>query len=167
MPSLETKKVSWFLGFQVFGFLVSWFLGCLVSWFFVSWFLGFLVSWFQRFLVSWFQNFNDSVMPYDQTSISCFLIDIDLISKIFRICYLDLHHFPVPVFSKIDKFVEFQFLIFIQHILKIIQWVFLVSFRYPGVSKKKIVSARKCPFKKPEIIEINSLMLSHKQIGKL
>ena len=65
-----TWKYKRFLGFLVswsltFGFLVSW---CVV--------VGFLVSWFRGFLVS---------KKY-QLYMSCFLEDIDLVSKIFKIC---------------------------------------------------------------------------------
>ena len=71
------------IGFLAFGLLVSLFLGLLVSWFLG--FIGFLVSWL---LVSWFQTkpFNDlfeyicTILQYK--SISCFVIDIYLISKL-------------------------------------------------------------------------------------
>ena len=73
IPLVEHKKVSWFLGCwcSVFGFR-----------FFVSWFLGFEVS------------------KIYQVSISCFLIDIDLISKPFKMFQTNLHHLSAPVFSK-------------------------------------------------------------------
>ena len=51
----QNKKVSWFLGVLVLGFLVSGFLGLL----FFS-LLGFLVSWRQRLLVSKFRGFKVS-----------------------------------------------------------------------------------------------------------
>ena len=100
------------VGFLVIGFLaswclVSWFLVFFVSWFLdfvLSWiggsrfhcfrFLGFVVSgcliyWFRGCLVSWFQGFKKSFNsfikyagPHYQTSISCFLIDIELAFKI-------------------------------------------------------------------------------------
>ena len=86
-----------FLGFLVFGFSISKFHS-----FKDSWFLGFLVSKFQSFLVSKFLGFLVSkflklqgfknpecfpkiLVPYCQKSIPCFLIDIDRISKIFKI----------------------------------------------------------------------------------
>ena len=55
----------------------------------VSWFLNFLVSQLLCFLVSKFQvseiqNVKVSMIPYYQMSISCFLEDIDSISKIFK-----------------------------------------------------------------------------------
>ena len=55
----------------------------------MSWFKSSLVSWFQSLLgsifkVSWFQGFKDSVIPYCQMSISCFLEDIDHTSKISK-----------------------------------------------------------------------------------
>ena len=65
--------------------MVSWFLG-----FKVSWFLDFKVSWFQSFLVSKFLGFNASwflgfkVSEIYQIAISCFLEEIDPISKIFK-----------------------------------------------------------------------------------
>ena len=60
--------------------MVSWLLG-----FWVSWFLGFKVSrflgvWFPGFLVSKFQSFK--VPKIYQMSISCFLEDIDPVSKV-------------------------------------------------------------------------------------
>ena len=70
-------------------FLVSWFLG-----FLVSLFLGFNVCWFLGFLVSKLQDFQRLKMEltfflkivflYYHISISCFLEDIDLISKISK-----------------------------------------------------------------------------------
>ena len=71
--------VSWFLGFSLFD--------CLVSWFLL--FLGFLVSkiinvsWFLGFKNSKFQRFHDPILPSFHVM---FLIDIDLISTIFKIC---------------------------------------------------------------------------------
>ena len=47
-----------------------------------SWFLAFKVSWFQSFSVSKFLGFK--VSKICQISISCFLDDIDPISKIFK-----------------------------------------------------------------------------------
>ena len=44
------------------------------------WFLGFTVSWFIGFKVSWCQSFKD--LP---NVISCFLIDLDLASKIILV----------------------------------------------------------------------------------
>ena len=97
-------SVSWFLGFKdswFLGFLVSWFLGFLVSWFLGVWFLGFvffgflvswfMASWFLGFEVSKFQRFEiiqcfwRMLVPYYQISMSCFLVDDDLISKLFKI----------------------------------------------------------------------------------
>ena len=52
-PLLENKKVSWLLGFLVFG---VWFIGLSVP-------VGFLVSWFLVscfFLVYWCLGFEDS-----------------------------------------------------------------------------------------------------------
>ena len=91
-PDLKIKrfKVSLFLGFlvsRIIGFLVSRILGFLVSWFqrfLFSWFHSFLVSWLLGFEVSWFLGFKVSnichFFPFH-----VFLIDIDLISKIFKI----------------------------------------------------------------------------------
>ena len=98
--------VCWFLGFLVskfLGFLVAWFLGFLVSKFIgflaskflgfkvsrlrsflVSKFLGFKVSWLLGFKVSKFQSFKVSMIPYYQNLISCFLKEIDPISKLFK-----------------------------------------------------------------------------------
>ena len=64
---------------MVSGFLDFWFLGVLVSSF-----LGFLVSKNHGFLVSKLHRINDSITPYYQLSISCFLMDIDLTSKTFK-----------------------------------------------------------------------------------
>ena len=84
VPYLKIKR---FLGF-----LVSLFLG-----FFASSFLGFNVSWFLCLFFSWSQSFKVSknqhnsmffwktLTPYQQSSISCFLEDIDPIFKILRI----------------------------------------------------------------------------------
>ena len=52
------------------------------SWFVRSWFLGFLVSKLLGFKFSWSQSFK---VPYiHHISMSCFLEDIDLISKILK-----------------------------------------------------------------------------------
>ena len=69
IPLLENEK-----GLRCLGFLVSRI-------------LEFLVSWFQSFLVSRCRRrFKKSFgVPYYQIPISCFLIDIGLISKIFKI----------------------------------------------------------------------------------
>ena len=90
------------------GFLVSWFLAVLVSWFhsfLVSWFQSFLVSKFLGFLVSKFlgikaakfQSFNDPILP---KSISCFLVHIDPIFKMFKFVLHGSSSFPVSVFSE-------------------------------------------------------------------
>ena len=62
------------------GFMV---LGFLVLWFYDVWFYGcslcnyvFMVLWFYSFVVSWFQKY--------QICISCFQVDIDPMSKIFK-----------------------------------------------------------------------------------
>ena len=67
-------------GRGVLGFLASWSLG-----FLVCWFLGLLVSRFPGFKVPEFQSFKVSTISCYQISISCFLEDIDLIFKIFKI----------------------------------------------------------------------------------
>ena len=67
IPLLENEKVSWFLGFKV------------------PWFRGFR---FLGFKVSKFQGFENPLMfvnRYGFIVISCFLIRIDLISKIIAI----------------------------------------------------------------------------------
>ena len=90
---VEGQGASWFLGFLVpwfLGSLVSQFLGFVVSWFIgflVSWFLGFRVSWLLGsrvacYKVSWFLGFK--VSKICQMPISCFLEDIDPISKIVK-----------------------------------------------------------------------------------
>ena len=61
---------------------VYWILGC--------WFLGFKVS------------------KVYKIPISCFLIDIDPISKISKMYLAGLHNVPVPLFSKIVKNIGFQ-----------------------------------------------------------
>ena len=80
--------VSWFVVSWFIGFLVSWSLGFLVSWLFV--FLGFFVGF--GFLVSWFQRFKASFNVIRRYFVNItnfpfyvFLIDIDLMSKIFCI----------------------------------------------------------------------------------
>ena len=73
MPGIPLL-VSWFLGFWC---LVFWFLG-----FLVSRFLGFLVSKIISFLVSKFQRFNETILPNFRFM---FLIDVDLIPKIYKI----------------------------------------------------------------------------------
>ena len=78
------------------------------------------------------------MIPYHQISISCFLIDLDPISKVSKISLNNLRDLPGPVFSKIDKD-------WIPRILKFISIIFseecswdpLILFRYPGVSKDK------------------------------
>ena len=77
------EQVYWrFLGFLFFGFLAF---GFLVVGFLVSRFLGLSVSKFFGFLVSWFQTFEVSMIQYYRNSISCFLEDIDFISKMSNI----------------------------------------------------------------------------------
>ena len=94
-----------------------WFCSCIVLWFH-----GFMVLWFYSFLalslyclvllrfcgfvVLWFCGFVVSMFYPNFTS--CFQEDVDIISKIFRFCYADLHHCSVPVFSKLVKIFEFQ-----------------------------------------------------------
>ena len=68
IPLLENKKR--FLGVLVLGFRFLG-LGCFGVWLLVSG-LGFMVSWFRKFT---------------KMSISCLLIDIDLISMIFKILF--------------------------------------------------------------------------------
>ena len=76
-------------------------LGVLVSKFFgfsVSKFLGVLVSKFLGFKISRRQNLKVSTIPCYQRNISCFLGDIDPISKIFKtifdgFCLFDTHIF--------------------------------------------------------------------------
>ena len=102
--------VAWFRRFWFLCNLFSWCLGFFV--FVVSWLLGFLVSMilgvvvpkFFSFLVSKCLGFRNSrllgleaskiqkitqsawktLVPYYQTTISCYLVDIDPISKIFK-----------------------------------------------------------------------------------
>ena len=62
-------------GLRFLWFMVLWFCG-----FTVLWFHGFMVSWFYNFMVLWFYGFKKY-----KVSISCFLVDIDLISKILKI----------------------------------------------------------------------------------
>ena len=81
----------------------------LVSWFLGVWFLGFKVSWFllclfHSFLVSEFQNFKD--LPSFHF-ISCFLGDIDLISKVFKILVDGLLVFFFTVFSNMLYTLDF------------------------------------------------------------
>ena len=106
--------VSWFLGV---GFLVYLFLG---SWILASWLLGFLdlgflVSKILGVLVSWPLSFKQSFNVlercwYHITKLSFqLLIDIDLISKISKICLgKGRHHFSVPVFSTMSDRFEIQ-----------------------------------------------------------
>ena len=126
------------------GFLVSWFLGSLVSWLLVpwfsgSWFLGFLVSKFLGLLVSKFQSSKDSMIPYYQTSISCFLENIDPISKIFK-QYLDGYScfFGHPSFPIFFNRFDFHFLRFVDNdCCENYSLFFLAYLTYPGVSKDK------------------------------
>ena len=65
---LVARRFLCFLVFvRILGFLASRFRSCMVSW----------------FLVYWFQSFKDS----PTVSISCFLIDIGLVSKICKIVF--------------------------------------------------------------------------------
>ena len=73
------------------GFLVSKFRSFSVL---VAWFLGFKESWFLGFLVSESQGLKDSMSPYYQQNISCFLIDIDFISKILKSLLNGSSRFP-------------------------------------------------------------------------
>ena len=75
--------------------------------FLVAKILGFLVSWFLGFLVSKFQRFTKKHM-------SCFLDDIDLISKIFKVYQTDRRDFSAPVFSIVVRIVVFKTLKFIK-----------------------------------------------------
>ena len=64
----------------------------------VLWFYNFICLWLYGFIVLWLYGFVVSKMS--QMSISWFLIDICPISKMLKTNYGDLHHFPVPDFSK-------------------------------------------------------------------
>ena len=90
--------------------LVSWFLG-----FKHYWFIGFKVSWLSDFkvlLISWFQTFKASKIY--QISMSCFLEDIDPISKIFKKSLDGSSGFPRALFSDFSKYWIFHILIFIR-----------------------------------------------------
>ena len=76
--------------------------------FLVYWFLSFLVPSFLGFEVSWFQSFRNPMIPYYQMSISCFLIDIDLIFKIFKNLLHGSSGLSAPVFSKTLKLFDVQ-----------------------------------------------------------
>ena len=76
-----------FFFFLVVGFLVSKMFGfwnSKITGLLVPKSLGFLVSEFQIFEVSKFQCLKDSMVPYYQKIISCFLEDLDLIFEIFK-----------------------------------------------------------------------------------
>ena len=121
--------------------------------FLVSWFLGFLVSWFQSFLGSKFLGFFVSKFQRFTNSISCFLIDIAPLLKIFkknshafgktliscasfsRISKTDLHDLSVPIFQSFHFSIS-DILIFTKTIFLKMNWdVFLDCLRCPGVSK--------------------------------
>ena len=126
--------VSWcvFLGFRflafpflVFGFTVSCF----------QRFFGFLVSWFQSFLESKFQRVEDSMIPYYQNSISCFLEDIDLRSKMIEIVLNGSSEFCGTVFSTFPKLCISTTLIFPQQCFKTyfrISYIFTIR-GYPRI----------------------------------
>ena len=79
IPLLEKNR--WFVGFG-FWFLAPWFLVSKILGFLVSKILRYLVSEFIGFLVSKFLGFKVSKLY--QISISCFLEDIDRISKFLK-----------------------------------------------------------------------------------
>ena len=65
----------------------------------VAYFVPPRVSWFLGALVSKSFNVFFKDVPSYQISISCSLINVDLISKISKKFQMDLHHFAAPVFS--------------------------------------------------------------------
>ena len=82
IPYLKIKKVQ---GFLVLGLLFL----------FVGWFLDFENLMFSKVICYILPNVHFA-----------FLIDIDLMSKIMEMFSTDLHHFSVPAFSKIPRFIE-------------------------------------------------------------
>ena len=68
------------------------------------WFLGFTDTWFLGFKLSWFLGFGIS-----KTNVHVmFLIDIDLIFKIFKMLLNGSSGFFSARFSNIDEVVDFQ-----------------------------------------------------------
>ena len=130
------------------GFSVSCFLGCLVSWllgfgflgfkdfgFLVSKNFGFLVSKIIGFLVSRILGFK--VSKIYRISRSCFLEEIDIMSKISKNLKTDVHNCCMPVFSETVIWDSQFFEIYKQNVFKQCSRIFLDLFKYPGVSKNK------------------------------
>ena len=93
-PYLKIKKGLRFLGF---GLLTCGF------WFLVLWFYGFVVLTVLMVLIVWMVIWFPGFKKY-QMSISCFLIDIDLISKISTICTKIFIIFGARLFQNCQKF---------------------------------------------------------------
>ena len=130
-----TRKSLLFSLFLVSWVLVSCFFGLLAFGFLVSWFF---VPWFKRSCFLGFKNppmFFKRSVPYYQFPISCFLTDIDVISKISRILsdgsssFIGARLFFFIWSPTISIFINILFLKTPQE--------FIVFFRYLGVSKDK------------------------------
>ena len=95
-------------------------------------------------------------------------MDIDFISKIFKIFQTDLHHFLAPVFSKIVNISKSQSFEISKNIIfkrDVEVYLFLLGvLLFPKI--KILVLGRKGTFRNPEIIELISAGFSHRQIGK-
>ena len=110
---LRGVVVSWFRSFLVsnlLGFVVSEFLGFLLFWFLgckVSWGRSLLFSKCPGFLVSKFLGFTVSEVHHG--SISCFLDDIDPISKMIKMLGRSVGFSgPAVVFHKFMEIIVFK-----------------------------------------------------------
>ena len=124
IPLLENKKkVSCVLGFWFLRFTDSWFLG-----FRVSWLLGFKNS---KKLWGLYKLFGQ----YYQISISCSLIDIDILPKLFNTLLDGSTAFCGAHLFEHDQHFGFPKMRFTNHF----KWlgIFLDYLRSPGVSKEK------------------------------
>ena len=137
--------------------------------FLVSWFLGFLVSKFLGFLFSKLSKFQRSNIPYYQISISCFLIGIDFISKIFKILLDGSSGFSAPVFSHTFHFFEihnFEICDFLSNMIWHFSWIcwgFWVSPKINNIG----FGARGHVRQSRNIIEMGFVWFFHKQLEKL
>ena len=126
-------------------------------------FLGFKEA-FNVFKRYWYRN--------TSFSISCFFIDIELISKIFKIVLDGSPGFVGARLFEKCKILDFRKSeIYKNNINENVPAIALICFLYPGVSKDKnnLVLGLGNGFKNPEIIEMMVFGFSfpHKQIEKL
>ena len=116
--------ILWFCGFMFlwyYGFMALWFCSFMVLLFYSFRFLGFYVAWFCYFMVWWFY-----VPRNYQMFISCFLIDLDPISKMLKIFTRIIIILGARLFQILSNFSIFGF-----PFLRFITYYVSKKFPYP------------------------------------